>query len=826
VPDLARLLGEDTQAERLLELLATPDVKIARLTGPPGSGKSYIGRTVAQTWQDRGDAVVVAVGDDANSWRPLYPLLTGLSWAHADWAGIARTGARSAVALTQSAVGGPPVATTVFDLLSAVFRQRIERALRIYNRSERDVLLDLRRLARGRRLLLVADNAHWWDADSLSLLRDLLSERLRSSISRLDAVSILFIDTAEDQDVLAPPAFAALAELANAHTIRTRRFGEDLFGQVLTGFGLAVPLPADMTSALYTASGGHLKVIEQAVRSLTEPSREGQGLDLSGLISGRLTALAVTHPAVADMLARASLLGLSFDENDLACLTGLTPPELDNLIDQATDIGFVERAAGQRLAFSHDVIRESIVTAQSRSQTRANAASFGKCLSVLRPGDYEARAAALASAGDREGTRDMLALACIARLRAGESLVHVQAWLDARFDQEDTHLRAFLDVIAVGYRSVADGNFLTRLPELRSPLGGESKLMAAERDYLAAICVMENQTLSGAREAAAILHSWLNDLTDDMELRIRFLLLLQQAYVLASDFDRARSTELKAYRLLAARQRYDPAAVRLIQIQNRRAGATGVPDTAVQRIRTAVDHFSQAAPHSSRDELEWFRSLTNLCGIELRLGRDTDAFGHAIAAERIALDAPEAMARLDVLANNLVLAAHRSNEISAAEAIEKQHIVVNSAAGIGDTFIHRCNLAGYMLLDGQDDAARQLLLDLESELDAGGFDESYLQYYWGSIAASAAALRGDMAEALERHHAMDDLVVGLSWPCAGYVRRRHIRFADLLQNLDLTAPRAAIDAAMINPTLPEIGPAWPYYGRFVLCCELSFWSDS
>ena len=60
-----------------------------------------------------------------------------------------------------------PATSSLLDLLASTQRLRLERALRGFSQAERDVLLDLRRLGRRRRLLLVADNAHWWDSGSI-----------------------------------------------------------------------------------------------------------------------------------------------------------------------------------------------------------------------------------------------------------------------------------------------------------------------------------------------------------------------------------------------------------------------------------------------------------------------------------------------------------------------------------------------------------------------------------------------------------------------------------------------------------------------------------
>ena len=156
---LAELLGQDETAKQIWGHLRDPEVQILRLTGPSGSGKSFIARAVTKRWCDAGGRAVVGVGDDENSWRELFPLLTGLSSSHQDWTGLATTATRSAIRVTEAAAGSPGVAISVFDLLGAAFRQRTTRALRPYSDGERAIILDLNTLGRSHDLLLVADNA-------------------------------------------------------------------------------------------------------------------------------------------------------------------------------------------------------------------------------------------------------------------------------------------------------------------------------------------------------------------------------------------------------------------------------------------------------------------------------------------------------------------------------------------------------------------------------------------------------------------------------------------------------------------------------------------
>lgn len=177
VPAIDGLLGHDVLAKHLLQRLRDPDTRLSRLGGPSGAGKTHVAHQVASVWVKDGGACVVAVGDHRNASRALYPLLSGLSQAPPDWRRIASLGTRSAIGVADTALGDAGVGMGIFDLLAGTFRQRIDRVLKPYSSIERGVILDLRRLGHSRPILLIADNAHWWDADALHLLQLVVRRR-------------------------------------------------------------------------------------------------------------------------------------------------------------------------------------------------------------------------------------------------------------------------------------------------------------------------------------------------------------------------------------------------------------------------------------------------------------------------------------------------------------------------------------------------------------------------------------------------------------------------------------------------------------------------
>jgi len=828
VPGVAEVLGQPEVAQRLTEMLYGPDVRIVRLSGPAGSGKSFVARQVAQSWVEHGDGCVVAIGDEEHSARDLYPLLSGLSHAPAGWGNVVSIGARSALKAADGALPGPGIATSIFELLSAAFRQRIERTLKPYSALERDVILDLRRLARGRRLLIVADNAHWWDEDSLILLNDLTSDPLREAIEPLASILVLLVDTAGEQRVVAPEAFASLLRRANdpCQSLRTCSFQE--FPAVLEAFGLIEPLPDDVLLALFVATGGHLKIVEQAAayasQTATDVLTSSTGDYLARLVTERFASVGTLSPAVSDLLTRAAVLGLSFSEDELLCLTESKRATLRELVSSAEAIGFVEHEAG-RISFSHDIIRSAILSRSTVPQFAELHAKLAGCLTILRPGDYGARAHAEAQAGEDERSREMYALASVSQLRGGVPRSRVLSKVGLELP-EDEPLREYLTCIANGYDAVAGGDFAAAIPELQTPILGESPLMASERNYLAALCLMEMQTQDGFRQALATLNSWIPNLAEESELRVRFLMLLQQAQVLAGLYDEARESERRIEQELLKRVRYDSEAAVSLQIQNRRATAVNSPTVAERRILEAVTFFQQDGRNTARDRLELFRSLNNLAAAQIRLGAFEEAHRSCEEAQWLALEFPEIVPRLDCLASNAVLAALRLGRISASEAVARQRLIIESPEGAGDKFLHRCNLAAFLLLDSQDEEADAELRLLGAEIVGQEIAESYLYFYWAACSVGLAAVRGEVDNARRLHDEMDTFSRTIGWPCAPHVRRRQALLPELLPMVDRASPRMKADRILLDAHPLEVGPGWDYYARLFPCAELSFWSDS
>ena len=439
---LEMLLGQDEVASGIVEKLHGGTHRLARLTGTSGAGKSHTALLAGTTWRDAGGRVLVATGDEAKSNSKLFPLLSLEGTTSPRWPTLATQGSRSVLSAAEAVAGTGGIGTSVFDLLASAISST-DAELRYLSPAERQIVDDIQRAARSRRLLLIADSAHHWDADSLGLVSDLLSQRLRSTVSSLENLSVLLVDTARDQDVAAPTEFERLAAASRAAEWEMELVGREKFGPVLEHLGLQVGLEEDTLAELHDITGGHLELAKQLVADLNTGPRTGRGTlpeyprDITTLLEARLRSLGSSGAELEEMLTRAAVIGATFALEEIECLAVSAKDDVDRLVRRATSINFVE-VGSEFLRFRHEVLRSHFLGAATPSELRRMRSQYERCLSVLRPHDYATRAALLLEAGDVPRGREIFALSAIAELRRGAAPERVLAHAVAEFPMTQT----------------------------------------------------------------------------------------------------------------------------------------------------------------------------------------------------------------------------------------------------------------------------------------------------------------------------------------------------------------------------------------------------
>ncbi|NHC43682.1 AfsR/SARP family transcriptional regulator [Motilibacter aurantiacus] len=343
-------------------VLADGRPRVALVSGAPGAGKTALARELA----GRLAAAGWATG------RGECPELTGAPtvWP---WTGALRSAGAGEQELRSAGLGGPGPAEG----------QRFDRA--------RSVVGLVAAAAARRPLLLVLDDLHWADEDTLALL---------APVATSDAGRALLVVTYRSTE-LSGQLTEALARLARGGPLRVYLGGlpADQVGALAEAVA-SRPLPPAQVRRVHARSGGNPFFVHELLRvwdAEGEAALQAVPPGVRDVLRHRLGTL----PAAArDVLRRAAVLGGEVELELLVAADGDEGRVLD-AVEAALLAGFVEEAGPDRMRFAHALVQETVyadVPFARRAQWHAAAAAY---LLDVRPDDIEALAFHLVRAGSR-----------------------------------------------------------------------------------------------------------------------------------------------------------------------------------------------------------------------------------------------------------------------------------------------------------------------------------------------------------------------------------------------------------------------------------------
>ena len=235
-----------------------------------------------------------------------------------------------------------------------------------------EALLD--RLRDGGPSLVLLDDLHWADDDSLRLLRRL--------VAQVDTVPLLLLVALRDTGPATPdPVADVLASLARADPVRVELRGWDaaaVGAHVEQRSG--VRLDPAAAEALVARTGGNPFYVTELVRllaaegALTEPGGRAWGQVPSGVRDVVRQRLAQLDDPVPEVLTAAAVVGRSFDLSVLARATGRPRDEVEAVAEQGLGLGLLVEDGPDAFRFAHalvgDALRETL-PGPSRSRLHA-----------------------------------------------------------------------------------------------------------------------------------------------------------------------------------------------------------------------------------------------------------------------------------------------------------------------------------------------------------------------------------------------------------------------------------------------------------------------
>jgi hypothetical protein len=837
------LLGYDQVANDLLSYFRSSlQHRVAVIDGPPGSGKSTFALGLAAAWRDGGGRVAILEGDDLNERRDLYPFQRGISALDPAWSAI-----RSVAGLVPKLVdliagtgGGAALAVAGATRLREGARAR---RTMFMTPDERRIIADLERAAGQKPLLLIADNIHWWDAASLSLLQQILSPEATEAYPFLAAVRVVAVRTTNaSQPAIHADFLNRILLRLQAREWHLRAVRRDEFPVVLEiladanrpgGDDDAAKARLDeLSDLLFMLSNGHFalawKAADYVLQGPSELSLLGE-LDEAGFIRAVFEERLISHGAFGEqglqVLEFAALIGLTFRHDELACLAAQGSDSLLPILALSARNGIIE-IMEDHAHFRHDYFRRYF---RNRLADRASPlhAKFADCLRQFRPGDYLARFRSLALGGQPRAALTPLALHAIQNVRTGfawdRSLTD-----DERRDLEEGEMARYLGGWRNAWSLLARYEFQACLEVLDRLPVTVPKALAAEADFLRASCLLATRREADRRDAYELLKDWLGYKECEPELGIRLAQLYLYAQVHVEP-EGCHRTERQIIRFLSARTSHDPAAVDQIYKLQRCASSLYVDEIAVDRVAEAVAHFAPAANMTiSRDPLEYYRCLTNYVAELISTARYDEALTQdGVLSALIDHYGADFFPRTEYPKNNGVLAAYRAGLIEAREAFERIGRLVETVAAGPDPYYLQNSLAVYAMLAGNYAVAGATLEKLLGRLTTPSAQtlEPNMVYLIRSNHAGYLHLTGQSAEGLAAWREIAPLIDSIPYTFTPYFRRKHELMLEAFQSVP-GGDAAAWDRFPLEGGRQEVGPCWDNFGRGFRMPEIEFWRDN
>ena len=277
------------------------------------------------------------------------------------------------------------------------------------------LLGELHRASSSSGCVLVLEDLHWADADTLSLVAYLA-----------DAVQdapVLLVATARDD--IKWPGIAGLGPQSAVTTLALTRLDQDEVATLAAARRGGAPLPAAQLHALMARSEGVPFLVEELLETAGPASRVPP--TLAGLVAGRLAAL--PNPGRSMLVGTAVVAG-DPDWRLINAMTGAPEATVLDALREAKDVGLLSAEDG-RLRWRHALTREAVLASLLPPERIALAARTARVLDERNePGDRVAAAELFVAAGHWRRAAEILVE--LARHDAARGALHSADELLAR----------------------------------------------------------------------------------------------------------------------------------------------------------------------------------------------------------------------------------------------------------------------------------------------------------------------------------------------------------------------------------------------------------
>ena len=831
---LENILGQDTFILEVLSSLGKEAIGTVLIQGPSGSGKTWMASQIAAQMPEH--FALVASGDLVRISEPFGPF-DRLTESRGRLESMAVDGVRVAAGVGSTLAGFGGLGSKVFDWMVSASSTLKNSQGENLNEIERKWLNKVRRLSKGRPVVLIADNIHWWDEASLLLLEKLSDKRAwpeDSFVSQLKLIVVRTIDPSQ-KDHSATHVTRWTERLA-IPIFDWVKCTPEQFGAALREFGDDTVISETLVQKLFLISSGNLKLAQLIAGAIADGIKADELLEeanslglLRSLLAERFKDRDETIEQIFSTLKSAALIGMFFYRAEAACLSSKKSDEVEvnGNLNRARESGLIE-ILGEKISFSHPVILDFVRRELSGNEIRDLSGKLARCLRLLRPADYGRQAALFTSSGEAREAAEATALEYLQIKRRNE-VPEDCLQSNALSLLRESPIWSFSLSMGAAYDLIARGDYTSATQLLSTIPEPIERGLSLELVYAQSLAKMESGQRELSETVASDLEAYLDldDVDAFPEIMTRMRLLQQQAYVLGGTVEVARKNSISLMSFLRRRAKVDTDAEMKFHQVLRKSNSIHDPFTAKTHLLQAINFFRPNKDHELPEfPLEYYRSHVNLSGVEIQLGNWESACESVqsafdLVAENEELDFP----RPDVALNNLNVARCRAGLDSIETSIEQQEFAANYDEALVDNFQHRSNLVGMLTLAGEFETAATRLTELEREFADRKLSEQYISFHLASRRHVLCFLMGEWSAADLEQEKLAQLLEQIDWPSKSALVLRLNMMGKLVAERVSKDP-ISFDNYFLDLDNRGTGPSWPHFGRGVQFSELQFWSDS
>ena len=823
------VLGLTNQIRELLDGLLSGAIKTALVSGPPGSGKTWIARSIAASFVENGGAAFRGVGDDGEASRRLY----ALQRAQAETTGYFKPAATAGKALanvaTKIATGGMLDAQGVFEAFDAEAARR-KRSSLFLAEDEQSILADFSKDAGTRPVLLVADNLHWWDRDSLNLLRTMLLGKIRKAYPFLSSLRVVAVTTDETyQRPIWQETYESHIIPLFKHRVVTKYVNRQQLNSVADAIGLPDTVsPADR-EFIFDISGGHLTILTGACKYLAQQDSDLETLQqkdgdrfVEDLFLERLRRIGTLREIAEDLLNAAAIIGGTVPHDELQCVLKNEYNQVRAAIEVCRKLEFIDEA-DDRIEFRHHYIKR-FFSSRLGSREVSLRLVFSECLQTLTPGDYLRRADNFLRAKEPKRAADLYVAAATANIRNGREADYL---IDPNGQEllGSTGYVALLDALTEAYGCIADGRNEDASRVIEGLAPAYPPIILAEIEYLRSLADLHSRSGRRRHQLIARLDGWADHIHVEFEQGLRLSLVLRSALVLEVDKTRARNVESDLIHQLSERIYFDKSAESRIHALSRSAESLYLPDIALRRVDNAERYHRPVNGQLPSEPAEYFRCLNNLTALCISNGEYERAI--KVAKQAIALaDQFEAVVfpRRDMIHTLDIMARFRQGLLNASEAIELQTQAIELHGVESDPYYPQNHLGVYHCLSGRTDTGVAIFEKLRASLLYIDDPEPNVLYFISSNLCGARYLLGKSAEeCILIWNDLENLVNRIAYETRILLQRRH-QIMNRIFEAKLSLSPADWDQYPLRAEDRPLHPCWEEVGRGFRMPDIQFWS--